>query len=138
VQAFGALRVTCAAQKLVVHLARLLARHGGLEKDSVGQDSPACRRRLPSGSANGRRSSGAPDDPSTDSDFRFTSGFVETTGHTVTVRVSAVDETARSTASEDVQVREYSQRQGAFKDYFPDLSLENYRLDAEVVSGSGR
>ncbi len=76
--------------------------------------------------------------PAATSDSRFNFGFVETTGHTVTVRVTAFDGNNADQGFKDFTVREFSQRQVAFKDHFPTVSTENTRLQVEVISGTGK
>jgi hypothetical protein len=136
-EVFGALRVTCDTQKLVV-TSRVYSQGAGLaDKDSVGQDFAGVPGSFAIKLHEKTQVLGTHQTlPAADSAFRFNFGFVETTGHTVTVRVTAFDETG-SRGYKDFQVREYSQRQVAFKDHFPTVSTENARLEVEVISGSG-
>ncbi len=69
---------------------------------------------------------------------RFNIGCVEVTGHSVTVTWTAYDELGVEKAHYDKPVSAFSQAQGAFKDYFPGLSLTNARITAKVKSGSGK
>jgi hypothetical protein len=138
VQAFGALRVTSPAGKLVVTSRVYSKALGEGETDSVGQDFAGVPASFAIGLAEKTQVLGVyQTDPAT-SDFRFNFGFVETTGHSATVRVRAVDETGGEQGFSDIQVREFSQRQVAFKDHFPTLSTDNMRLDVEVISGTGK
>ena len=138
-QVFGALRVTCSTQKLVVTSRVYSQAVGAGEKDSVGQDFAGVPASFAIGLHEKTQILGTYQTlPSADSDFRFNFGFVETTGHTVTVRVTAIDSNGQDQGSKDFQVREYSQRQVAFKDNFPAVSTENTRLQIEVISGSGK
>ena len=135
---FGALRVTCDTQELVVTSRVYSQATSADEKDSVGQDFAG----VPASFAIALHEKtqilgGHQTLPSADSTFRFNFGFVETTGHTVTVRVTALDADGAEEGFKDFQVREYSQRQVAFKDHFPAVSTENTRLEVEVISGSG-
>jgi hypothetical protein len=138
-QVFGALRVTCATQKLAV-TSRVYSKAAGAgEKDSVGQDFAGVPASFAIGAGEKTQILGTYQTlPSADSDCRYNLGFVETTGHTVTVRVRAFDGNGADQGYKDVQVREYSQRQVAFKDYFPTVSTENTRLEIEVISGTGK
>jgi hypothetical protein len=138
VEAFGALRVACAAQKLVVS-SRVYSRASGSDdQDSVGQDFAGVPASFAIGLGERSQVLGVHQtDPAT-SEFRYNFGFVETTGHTSTVRVTAYDETGLELAHVDLQVREFSQRQFAFKDQFPAIETENARLGFEVISGGGR
>ena len=138
-QVFGALRVTCDTQKLVV-TSRVYSKGGGAgEKDSAGQDFAAVPASFAIGVGERTQVLGVyQTEPATDSDYRFNFGFVETTGHATNVRVTAFDATGVSQGSVNLQVRELSQRQVAFKDYFPTVSTENVRLEVEVTSGTGK
>ena len=138
VQGFGALRVK-SATKLVV-TSRVYSKAAGAgERDSMGQDFAGVPASFAIGLGEKAQVLGVHQTvPSGDSEFRFNFGFVETTGNTVTVRVSAYDGNGAFQASKDLQVLRFSQRQVAFKDHFPTLSLDNARLEVEVISGSGR
>jgi hypothetical protein len=136
---FGALRVTCATQKLIV-TSRVYSKAAVAdETDSVGQDFAGVPASFAIGAGEKAQILGAYQTrPAADSEFRFNFGFVETTGHSATVRVAAYDDNGALLDAKELQVREWSQRQAAFKDWFPDVSTENARLEVEVVSGSGR
>jgi hypothetical protein len=138
-QVFGALRVTCDTQKLVVTSRTYSKGAGAGEKDSVGQDFAGVPASFAIGAGEKTEVLGVHQtEPSVNSDYRFNFGFVETTGHSASVKVTAFDETGLSQGSATTQVREFSQRQLAFKDYFPTVSTENVRLQVEVTSGSGK
>jgi hypothetical protein len=139
-QVFGALRVTCDGQKLVV-TSRVYSKAAGQgEKTSVGQDFAGVPASFAIGAGETARVLGGYQTvPTADSDYRFNFGFVETTGHSASVAVTAYDEEGADLGSTpSLQVREFSQRQPAFKDYFPNVSTENVRLEVAVTSGSGR
>jgi hypothetical protein len=138
-QVFGALRVTCATQKLVA-TARVYSKAAGSgEKDSMGQDFAGVPASFAIGAGEKAQVLGVHQTaPAAVSDYRFNFGFVETTGHTASVRVSAYDETGTFHGSTDVTVRSFSQGQYAFKDRFPAVSTENARLEVAVISGAGR
>ncbi len=138
-EAFGALRVTCATQKLVV-ASRVYSKAAGADdSDSVGQDFAGVPASFAIGLHETAQVLGVHQTlPATDSDLRFNFGFVETTGHSATVRVTVIAGDGTSQGFKDFQVREFSQRQVAFKDNFPAASTTNARLSIEVVSGTGR
>ena len=139
VQAFGALRVTSPAGKLVVTSRVYSKALGEGESDSVGQDFAGVPAAFAIAAGEKTQVLGVHQTlPSADSDFRFNFGFVETTGHSATVRVRAMDEAGTVQGFSDIQVREFSQRQVAFKDHFPTLSTDNMQLDVEVISGTGK
>ena len=138
-QVFGALRVACATQKLVV-TSRVYSKGAGAgEKDSAGQDFAGVPASFAIGVGEKTQVLGVHQtQPSAGSDYRFNFGFVETTGHQVSVRVRAYDGNGADQGFKDFNVREYSQRQVAFKDHFPSVSTENVRLEVEVLSGTGK
>jgi hypothetical protein len=138
-QAFGALRFVCASQKLVVS-ARVYSKGAGAgEKDSVGQDFAAVPASFAIGVGETSRILGVHQtQPAAGSDYRYNFGFVETVGKTATVRVSAYDGNGAFQGSKDITVREWSQRQVAFRDQFPGVSTDNTRLEVEVISGQGK
>jgi hypothetical protein len=138
-QVFGALRVTCGSEKLVVTSRVYSKGAGSAEKDSVGQDFAGVPASFAIGLHETSRILGTyQTEPSADSDYRFNFGLVETTGHSATVTITAFDAHDVSLGSVPLQVREYSQRQVAFKDYFPAVSTDNVRLEVEVTAGSGK
>ena len=137
-QVFGALRVQCAEK--VVASVRLLSKESASAplNQSFGQDFAA----VPATFAIGLNESteilgGYQTQPDATSEARFNIGCVETTGKQVTVRWSARDETGAEQDTYDKSVPPLSQVQGAFKDYFPAVSLTNSRLTASVISGTG-
>jgi hypothetical protein len=137
-QAFGALRVI-APEKLVVSSRTYSKTAGDQEHDSVGQDFAGVPASFAIGLGESAQILGAYHTlPAALSDYRFNFGFVETTGKTTTVRVTAIDGNGQEQGFKDLTVREFSQRQVAFKDHFPTVSTENTRLRVEVVSGSGK
>ncbi len=138
-EAFGALRVTCATEKLVVTARVYSAAIGSAATDSVGQDFAGVPASFAIGLGEKTQILGVHQTiPNSASEFRFNFGFVETTGHAATVRVTSFDGNDANQGFKDFQVRELSQRQVAFKDHFPTVSTENSRLEVEVISGSGR
>jgi hypothetical protein len=138
-EAFGALRVTCETQRLVV-TSRVFSQGVGADAaDSVGQDFAGVPASFAIGLGEKSQVLGVHQTlPTADSEFRFNFGLVETTGHSATVRVRAFDENGDDQGFSDINVRELSQRQVAFNDHFPTVTTENARLELEVISGAGR
>jgi hypothetical protein len=139
-QVFGALRVTCNTQKLVVTSRTFSKGAVAGDKDSVGQDFAGVPASFAIGSGESTQILGVyQTEPAADSEFRFNFGFVETTGHSANITVTAFDQTGENLGSTPaLQVRELSQRQLAFKDYFPNVSTDNVRLQVSVTSGAGK
>ena len=138
-EVFGALRVTCGTQSLVVS-SRVYSRAVGAgARDSVGQDFAGVPASFAIGLGERTTILGVHQtQPPESSDFRYNFGFVETTGHNATVRVRSFDRNNADQGFVDLQVREWSQRQVAFRDHFPGVSTENSRLEVEVIAGTGR
>ena len=140
VQKFGALRVTCDSQKLVVTSRVFSKGAAGGDRDSVGQDFAAVPAAFAIGSGESTRVLGAwqTSADNAQSDFRYNFGLVETTGHSASVRFTAYDGNDQQLGSTTVTVQAFSQGQWAYKDRFPSGLTDNARLEAEVISGSGR
>jgi hypothetical protein len=138
VQAFGALRITCPDQRLIVTSRVYSKAAGASERDSVGQDFAGVPASFAIGLGQRTAILGVHQTDPASSDYRSNFGFVETTGRSATVRVTVYDGENAFLAAKDFQIREFSQRQVAFKDHFPGVALENARLEIEVISGSGR
>jgi hypothetical protein len=139
VQAFGALRVTSASEKLIVTSRVYSQAVGEGESDSVGQDFAGVPASFAIGAGERSQILGAHQTvPTGDSEHRYNFGVVETAGHSAWVRFTAVDAAGAELGRTEFQVREWSQRQVAFKDRFPGVSTENARLDVEVISGEGK
>jgi hypothetical protein len=139
-QAFGAIRVTCADQKLVVTSRVFSKAANGAERDSVGQDFAAVPASFAIGNGESTRVLGVWQ-TSTDnaaSDFRFNFGLVETTGHSVSVLVTAYDESNQPLGTTTVGVSANSQGQWAYKDRFPSGLTDNARLELQVTGGTGK
>ena len=77
--------------------------------------------------------------PAADSEFRFNVGFVETTGNTVTVRVSAYDENGAFQASKDLQVLRVLAAPGGVQGPLPRHRHQRTPASrSRSISGSGR
>jgi hypothetical protein len=138
-QAFGALRVTCATEKLVVTSRVYSQAAGEGESDSVGQDFAGVPASFAIGVGEKSQILGAYQTvPTAGSEHRYNFGVVETAGRSAWVRFRAVDAAGAELGRSELQVREFSQRQVAFKDHFPGVSTENARLEVEVISGEGK
>jgi len=138
-EVFGALRVTCPTQRLVVTSRVYTQAAGTAARDSMGQDFAGVPAAFAVGVGERTQVLGVHQTiPAADSEFRYNFGFVETTGNSATVRVRALDANGVERGVKDFQVLRFSQRQVAFKDHFPALSTENFRLEVEVVAGAGR
>ena len=138
-EVFGAMRVTCSSQRLVVTSRVYSQAVGTAAKDSMGQDFAGVPASFAIGLGERAQILGVHQTiPAADSEFRYNFGFVETTGNTATVRIRVLDANGAEQGWKDLQVLRFSQRQVAFKDHFPALSTENFRLEAEVVSGAGK
>jgi hypothetical protein len=138
-QAFGALRVTCATEKLVVTSRVYSQAAGEGESASVGQDFTGVPVSFAIGVGEKSQILGAYQTvPTAGSEHRYNFGVVETAGRSAWVRFRAVDAAGAELGRSEFQVREWSQRQVAFKDHFPGVSTENARLEVEVISGEGK
>jgi hypothetical protein len=71
-------------------------------------------------------------------DFRYNFGFVETAGSPVTVRINVRNSDGSLIATKDYPGQAYEAKQFAITDAAPGISAVNARIDASVVSGSGR
>ena len=136
--AYGALRIRC--DEKVVATSRTFSKEtaGSPLNQSFGQDFAA----VPATFAIGLSEStdvlgGYQTVPDSTSEARFNIGCVETTGASATVRWAALDALGAEQDTYDKPVPPLSQVQGAFKDYFPAVSLTNSRLTATVISGTG-
>jgi hypothetical protein len=138
-QAFGALRITCATEKLVVTSRVYSQAAGEGESASVGQDFAGVPASFAIGVGEKSQILGAYQTvPTAGSEHRYNFGVVETAGRSAWVRFRALDANGAELGFTSFQVREFSQRQVAFKDHFPGVSTENARLEVEVISGEGK
>jgi hypothetical protein len=134
---FGALRVV--SDQLLLVNSRIYSKpQSGDLKNSVGQFFAA----VPSSFAIAQGQSTTllgvyQTAPQPDSQFRYNFGFVETSGATVTVRVTAHDETGLSVGSKDYSLSAFEARQYNISDLLPAINSTNLRLTVEAVSGSG-
>jgi hypothetical protein len=136
-EVFGALRIT--SDRKVDVSSRIYSRKGELA-DSVGQFFAGVPASFAISAGQTTELLGVyQTKPAADSDFRYNYGFVETTGRTVTVRVTPMDQTGAPLATaKDYVLRPFEQKQRGFKDDFPAISTENARLQVTVLSGTGK
>jgi hypothetical protein len=71
-------------------------------------------------------------------DFRYNFGFVETAGSPVTVRIIVRNADGSLIATKDYPGQAYEAKQFPITDAAPGISTVNARIDASVISGSGR
>ena len=71
-------------------------------------------------------------------DFRYNFGFVETAGAPVTVRIIVRNADGSLIATKDYPGQAYEAKQFPITDAAPGISAVNARIDASVISGSGR
>lgn len=138
VEKFGALRVV-SNQRVIVN-SRVYSQ-GSAEQpgDSIGQFFAGVPGSFAIGVGESTQLLGAyQTSPKLDSEFRYNFGFVETTGRTATVRVTARDETGTAIAAKDYPMREFEARQFSLEDLVPSVDEENLRLEVEVVGGLGQ
>lgn len=132
----GAIRVV--AQSKVLVNSRVYSKpSGGQARDTVGQFFSA----VPAGFAIGAGEATAllgvyQTSPQAASEFRYNFGFVETTGATASVLVTAFDETGASKGSKTYALGRREVRQYNITDLLPGVNATNLRLKVEVQSGS--
>ncbi len=136
-EVFGALRIT--SDRKVLVSSRIYSQKGAI-RDSVGQFFAGVPASFAIGTGQTTELLGVyQTKPNDASDFRYNYGFVETTGRSVTVRVTPVDATgAAMTTGKDFLLQPFEQKQRGFKDDFPALATENARLQVSVLSGTGK
>jgi len=138
VEGFGALRVT--ANKRVVVNARIFSQPPAGEAASVGQFMGAAPASFAIGNGEKTVVLGVEQtSPESSSTYRYNYGFVETTGHSATVQVRALDEDGTELATDTVTLGGFEARQYNLKDRLlgsPDA--HNVRLEVQVTGGSGR
>ena len=135
---FGAYRVTSSIPLLVTSRIYSMAA-GERIGDSKGQDFAAIPAALAIGTGRRTRLLGVFQTLPAVTEMRYNFGFVETTGHPCTVRVTPLDNLGATMASgRSYDVLPLGQHQFQLRDEFPDIWTVNAVLEVEVVSGSGR
>jgi hypothetical protein len=135
---FGAYRVTSSVPLLVT--SRIYSMAGGERIGaSKGQDFAAIPAALAIGAGRRTRILGVYQTLPEVTEMRYNFGFVETTGHACTVRVTPLDDLGVPVAAaRSYAVLPLGQHQFQLRDEFPEVWTVNAVLDVEVVSGSGR
>jgi len=138
VEGFGALRVT--ANKRVVVNARIFSQPSAGEKASVGQFMGAAPASFAIGNGEKTQLLGlSQTTPKSSSTYRYNYGFVETAGHSVTVKVRAIDEHGTELASDTLTLGGFEARQYNLKDrLLGSPNVKNARIEVRVTGGSGK
>lgn len=138
VEKFGALRVV-SDTRLVVN-SRIYSQPEGSEpRDSQGQFFAAVPADFALATGESTELLGAyQTDPKAESQFRYNFGFVETTGASARVRVTASDATGVAIGTRDYDLRPLEPRQFPLEDLLPGVNASNLRLTVSVLSGEGR
>jgi hypothetical protein len=135
---FGALRVVAAA-KVFVSARTYSKPPGGEDKDSVGQFYAGIPASFAIGSGQSTQLVGVyQTSPQSDSQFRYNFGFVEVTGSSATVRVTARDFMNASLGSKDYTLGGFEPRQYNITDLLPSVDSPNLQLEVQVITGSGK
>ncbi len=135
---FGALRVT-SSQKLMVSSRIYSLTDGAADRDSVGQLFAAIPASFAIGVGQSTTLLGTyQTSPEDGSQFRANFGFVETTGATAKVRVTAFDESGTSVGSAIYTLAAWEAQQHKITELLPGVDATNLRLLFEVPTGPGR
>ncbi len=135
---FGALRVV--SDQLLLVAARIYSRPpGGELKHTVGQFFAAVPASFAIAAGQLTTLLGVYQTaPQSDSQLRYNFGFVETTGATATVRVTAYDATGLPVGAKDYPLAPFEARQYNIADLLPAVNSTNLRLSVEVLAGPGK
>ena len=138
VEKFGALRVV-SSQRVVVNSRVYSQSLDELPRDSIGQFFAGVPASFAIGAGEKTELLGVyQTSPKADSEFRYNFGFVETTGNSATVRVTAREETGTVIAAKDYPMRQFEARQFTLDDLLPGADAENLFLEVEVMAGLGK
>jgi len=137
---FGAVRVTTpAGQAVIVNARSYSTPPGGDPMDTTGQFYAAIPASFAIGPQQKTELLGVfQTTPQANSEFRYNYGFVETTGNTVTVLVTALDETGLTVGSKSYTLGGYQASQYNITDLLPQVNTTNVRLEVTVTSGPGQ
>ncbi|MFI5166843.1 MAG: hypothetical protein ACHQQS_09510 [Thermoanaerobaculales bacterium] len=137
---FGAVRVTTpVGQPVIVNARSYSTPAGGDQMDTAGQFYAAIPASFAIGPAQKTQLLGVyQTTPQTSSEFRYNYGFVETTGDSVTVQVTAFDPNGTSLGSTNYTLGGYEARQYNITDLLPTVNRTNVRLEVAVTSGPGQ
>jgi hypothetical protein len=138
-QGFGAVRVVCSRPVLVNSRIYSQAENEE-ERESKGQFFAGIPSELAIASGESTELLGVIRSlPTSEADFRYNFGFVETAGGTASLRVHVMSELGSSWASRDYTIRAWEQKQFSFNSQFSSLGeADNARIQVEVLSGPGR
>ncbi len=137
---FGAVRVTTpAGQPVIVNARSYSTPAGGDPMDTAGQFYAAIPASFAIGPQQKTQLLGVyQTTPQAGSEFRYNFGFVETTGNSVTVLVTALDETGAPVGSKSYTLGAYQASQYNITDLVPSVNSTNLRLEVAVTSGPGQ
>ena len=135
---FGAIRVV-ADDQVVVNSRIFSVPAGGGETDSVGQFFSGVPAEFALEAGQSTDLLGVyQTNPQNASDYRYNFGFMETSGHQVTVRASAFNDFGVNIASKDYVVGPFQPKQWNVTDLVPGISQENVRMQFQIIAGTGR
>ncbi len=135
IEGYGALRVVCDCD--VVVNSRIYNQPGSELSETQGQFFSAIPASFAIGSGQSTDVLGV--NQADDGAFRFNYGFVETTGHTVTFRVTLLDGDGTVLGQRSYTLRPYEAIQVGLADLGAgEAPTDNGRLHVEVTSGAGR
>ena len=137
---FGAVRVTTpAGQPVIVNARSYSTPAGGDQTDTVGQFYAAVPASFAIGPSQKTELLGVyQTTPQASSEFRYNYGFVETTGNSVTVQVTALDQNGTSIGSKSYTLGGFEAEQFNITDLLPAVNTTNVRLEVAVTSGPGQ
>lgn len=137
-EAFGAFRIV-STEKIIAAARTFSIADGGTIKDSVGQFAAGTPASFAIGAGESTSLFGiAQTLPIGDSDFRYNFGFVESSGKSAGIRVTAVDaHGVKVGGPADIGVGPFEAEQFSVNQLFPSASGDNLRLNFEVTSGDG-
>ena len=113
---------------------------GGSGDDTQGQDYAAVPASFAIGVGQSTQLVGVyQTNPRDNSEFRYSFGFVETTGNPATVRVQAMDEYGTVIATKDYpQLGAYEPRYYPIEDLVAAVDAKNLKLEVQVIAGAGK
>ncbi|TAM48014.1 MAG: tail fiber domain-containing protein [Acidobacteria bacterium] len=138
-QAWGALRITSDVRVLAECRMYNLP-PGAQDKDTQGQGYNAIPASFAIGAGQSTKLLGVSQtDPKTDSQFRYSFGWVEAAGGTADVQVVAFDESGTQVASKTYPTTgAFEARYYPIEDLYPAVNSTNLTLQVSVVSGTGK
>ncbi len=135
---FGAIRVV-ADDQVVVNSRIFSVPAEGDESDSVGQFFSGVPAEFALEAGQSTDLLGVyQTNPQNTSDYRYNFGFMETSGHQVTVRASAFNDFGVNIATKDYVVGPFQPQQVNITDLVAGISQENARIQFQNIAGTGR